>query len=138
MTSSLSDSNHPGTLYTPLHYNAAGSVASAVIGNAGSSVNETRSYDGRLRLTNITDGSLYTMTIPANGFAPNSDILLANDSANGNWTYSYDALNRLVSANATGQSYTYDYDRFGNRWHQNGPHSMQYNSRGKKNRRHTY
>src|SRR5207249_561317 len=31
----------------------------------------------------------------------------------------------LLSANATGQAYTYDYDRFGNRWHQNGPRLSQ-------------
>src|SRR4029077_14945457 len=126
MTSSLQDSNHPGTLYSSPHYNAAGSVTSASIGNPGSSVSETRSYDGRLRLSNITDGSLYTVTIPASGgYAPDSDILLANDSVNGNWTYGYDAFNRLASANATGQFYTYAYDRFGNRWQQNGPHSSQ-------------
>ncbi len=59
------------------------------------------------------------------GYAPNSDILSANDSINGNWTYTYDDFNRLLTANATGQAYTYDYDRFGNRWHQNGPHSSQ-------------
>jgi YD repeat-containing protein len=56
-------------------------------------------------------------------FAPNGDVLTSNDSANGNWTYGYDDFNRLLSANATGQSYTYDYDRFGNRWHQNGPYT---------------
>src|SRR4029077_5066163 len=126
MTSSLSDSNHPGTLYSSPHYNAAGSVTSASIGNPGSSVSETRSYDGRLRLSNITDGSLYTVTIPASGgYAPDSDILLANDSVNGNWTYGYDPFNRLTSANATAPAYTYAYDRFGNRWQQNGPHSSQ-------------
>jgi len=49
----------------------------------------------------------------------------ANDSVNGNWTYTYDNFNRLLTAAATGQSYSYDYDRFGNRWHQNGPQSSQ-------------
>jgi YD repeat-containing protein len=39
-------------------------------------------------------------------FAPNGDVLTSNDSANGNWTYGYDDFNRLLSANATGQSYT--------------------------------
>jgi RHS repeat-associated protein len=66
------------------------------------------------------------LTIPViAGYAPNGDILSANDSANGNWTYTYDDFNRLLTANATGQAYTYDYDRYGNRWHQNGPHSSQ-------------
>jgi RHS repeat-associated protein len=125
LTSSLSDSNHP-TLYSSPHYNAAGSVTSAYIGNPGSGVSETRGYDGRLRVNSITDGSLYAATIPTSGgYAPDSDILLANDSVNGNWTYGYDAFNRLTSASATGQAYTYAYDRFGNRWQQNGPHSSQ-------------
>jgi RHS repeat-associated protein len=105
----------------PVHYNAAGSILSASLGNG---VNETRTYDGRLRLTGITDGSVYTLTIPTSGgYAPDSNLLVANDSVNGNWTYAYDAFNRLSSANATGQAYTYAYDRFGNRWQQNGPHS---------------
>jgi YD repeat-containing protein len=104
----------------PVHYNAAGSFVSASLGNG---VSETRTYDGRLRVNGITDGSRYTLTIPTNGYAPDSDILLANDSVNGNWTYGYDAFNRLSSASATGQSYTYAYDRFGNRWQQNGPHA---------------
>jgi len=137
-TSSLSDSNHPGTLYSSPHYNGAGSLLSAQIGNTGSSVSETRTYDGRLRLTNIADGALYTLTIPTNGYAPDSDILLANDSVNGNWAYGYDAFNRLTSAGATGQSYTYDYDRFGNRWHQNGPHSSSLSFNGSNNRMDTY
>ncbi|HUY86577.1 MAG TPA: RHS repeat-associated core domain-containing protein [Acidimicrobiales bacterium] len=78
------------------------------------------------------------MTIPANGYAPDSDILLANDSVNGNWTYGYDDFNRLASASMTGQSYTYDYDRFGNRWHQNGPHSSSLSFSGNNNRMDTY
>lgn len=112
-----------GSTASPVHYNAAGSAVSASLGNG---ISETRSYDARLRLTGITDGPVYSVIIPANGgYAPNSDILSANDSVNGNWTYAYDAFNRLASANATGQGYTYAYDRFGNRWQQNGPHSSQ-------------
>jgi len=123
LTSSLSDSNHPGTPFSSAHYNAAGSLLSARLGNG---ISETRTYDPRLRLASITDGSLYSLTIPASGgYASNSDILSANDSINGNWTYTYDDFNRLLTANATGQAYAYDYDRFGNRWHQNGPHSSQ-------------
>lgn len=125
ITSSLSDANHPAVLWgktNPVRYNAAGAVTSATFGNG---IVETRNYDGRERLTSISDGSLYTLTIPSGGYAPNSDVLAANDSANSNWTYAYDAFNRLISANATGQAYTYIYDRFGNRWQQNGPHPYQ-------------
>ncbi len=122
LTSSLSDVDHPGTLLSAAHFNAAGLLLSASLGNA---LNEARSYDGRLRLTSITNGTVYALTIPANGYAPNGDILAANDSVNGNWTYSYDAVNRLIAANKSGtEIYNYDYDRFGNRWHQNGPRTM--------------
>ncbi len=119
-TSSLSDSNHPGTPFgyqNVAHYNAAGSILSVTLGNG---INETRAYDGRLRLTGITDGSVYTLTIPS-GYAPNNDILAANDSVNGNWTYGYDGFNRLTGSNQnSGQNvFSYLYDRFGNRWKQN-------------------
>jgi YD repeat-containing protein len=123
LTSSLSDSNHPGTLLSGAHYNPAGALLSTALGNG---LNETRSYDSRLRLASIAVGAVYNVTIPSsNGYAPNGDILAANDSVNGNWTYTYDNFNRLLTAVATGQSYSYDYDRFGNRWHQNGPQSSQ-------------
>jgi RHS repeat-associated protein len=117
VTSSLSDANHPGTLLSGVHYGASG-LASATLGNG---IAQTRTYDARLRLNGITDGSLYTLTIPASGgYAPNGDILAANDSVNGNWTYAYDAFNRLAGSNKnSGQvAYSYAYDRFGNRWSQ--------------------
>ena len=107
----LSDSNHPGTRLSAGHFNAAGAVLSASFGNG---ISETRTYDNRLRLASITDGARYTLTIPASsGYAPNGDILAANDSVNGNWTYTYDDLDRLATATATGQAYTYAYDRDG-------------------------
>ena len=118
VASSLSGSNFPSTLFSAGHFNAGGSLTSATLGNG---VSETRTYDARLRLNGITDGSLYTLTIPASGgYAPNSDIVGANDSVNGNWTYAYDAFNRLTSSNKnSGQvAYSYAYDRFGNRWSQ--------------------
>jgi hypothetical protein len=33
----------------------------------------------------------------------------ANDSENGNWTYAYDAVNRLQTAAVAGQNFTYNY-----------------------------
>lgn len=122
LTSSLSDSNHPGTLLSGLHYNAGGAVVAAALGNG---VNEARTYDARLRLSSITDGSLYSLSIPTTGgYAPNGGILATNDSVNGNWTYTYDPFNRLFGSNQnTGTTtYSYAYDRFGNRWQQNVTH----------------
>lgn len=54
-------------------------------------------------------------------FVPNGNVLTANDNVNGNWSYGYDDFNRLLSGSKTGASYTYAYDRYGNRWQQNGP-----------------
>jgi RHS repeat-associated protein len=52
--------------------------------------------------------------------------MTANDSINGNWVYGYDDLNRMTSASVSANggvrlpaSWTYVYDRFGNRWQQN-------------------
>jgi RHS repeat-associated protein len=125
VTSSMSDSNHPGTLFgyqNLAHYNAAGSLTSVTLGN---NVNETRTYDARLRLTGITDGVVYSVTIPTSGgYAPNSDILTAYDLVNGNWTYAYDPFNRLIASNQNSgtNTFTYAYDRFGNRWNQTVTH----------------
>jgi RHS repeat-associated protein len=75
---------------------------------------------------NIT-GAAYTLDM---GYAGNGNVLSAEDSVNGNWTYTYDAMNRLATGacagNATAhcpdgtatQGYKYLYDRFGNRWQQ--------------------
>jgi len=59
-----------------------------------------------------------------------------DDSANGNWTYTYDDFNRLIGANQnSGHAvYSYAYDRFGNRWQQNGPHTILLTFSGANNR----
>jgi len=44
----------------------------------------------------ITNDTLYSLAISS--CAPDGDILAANNSVNGNWTYFYDAFNRLVGA----------------------------------------
>ena len=124
ITTNFIDSSHPGTLFSSAHYSPFGGLTSATLGN---SVTESWSYNKRgwqqSRTARFGAATPYSFSVST--FAPNGDILAANDRANGNWAYTYDAFNRLLSANATGQAYTYDYDRFGNRWHQNGPHSSQ-------------
>jgi RHS repeat-associated protein len=73
-------------------------------------------------------GAAYTLSI---GYSGNSNVISAQDSVNGNWTYAYDPMNRLVTSACAGNStakcpdntategYSYLYDRFGNRWQQN-------------------
>jgi RHS repeat-associated protein len=146
LNSSLSDSNHPGTLFSSPHYNAVGSLLTACIGNTSSCVTENRAYDGRLRLCSISDGSIYSVSIysatinncpqgSTNGYAPDSDILQAVDSANTTWSYSYDEMNRLCNANHSSTApgchssatITYGYDRFGNMWQGDGGLSITFN-----------
>jgi RHS repeat-associated protein len=85
--------------------------------------------------TSLTPGQdAQTQTVPENpiysfsiinpqtsqtGYSGNGSILYANDSANGNWSYTYDDFNRLKTAAQSGQGVSYVYDRYGNRWEQN-------------------
>src|SRR2546423_6670964 len=52
-------------------------------------------------------------------YSPNTNIVTAQDSLNGNWSYSYDEFNRLSTASSAGQGQSFDYDAYGNRWHEN-------------------
>jgi RHS repeat-associated protein len=53
----------------------------------------------------------------------NGSVTSEQDTANGNWTYGYDANNRLSSSsqNSGEKTFSYVYDRWGNRWQQNAP-----------------
>ena len=125
VTTNFVDSSHPGTLFSAAHYSPFGALTGATLGNG---LTESPAYDTRLRLQSYSTASgatsrySYSLT-----FAPNGDVLTGNDSVNGNWTYSYDPFNRLTGSNQnSGQAVSsYVYDRFGNRWQQNGPFSMQ-------------
>jgi RHS repeat-associated protein len=126
VTSSYSDANNPATIFSAAHYNAFGGLTSNTLGDG-----ETETYTYVPHLTRLQSytaklntSTLYNFNITS--FAPNGDVLAANDTANGNWTYAYDPFNRLVGANQnTGQAiYNYVYDRFGNRWQQNGPQTF--------------
>jgi RHS repeat-associated protein len=70
-----------------------------------------------------SNGVAYTLVPPYSfslSYAPNSNVLTANDSVNGNWTYTYDDFNRLATANNSSplQGFSYLYDSYGNRWQQ--------------------
>jgi RHS repeat-associated protein len=127
---SYTNATNPPNLLTNPHYNALGQLSLASFANG---LSESWSYDKRGRLqaaavgTNCGNGtgtcsgsSVYSFSL---GFAPNSNVMTANDSVNGNWTYSYDQLNRLSGASSTsGQSckgLSWTYDAWGNRTDQN-------------------
>jgi RHS repeat-associated protein len=122
----FTNATNPPNLLTSPHYNAFGQLSLATFANG---LSESWNYDNRGRLkgaavgTNCGNGtgtcsgsSVYSFSL---GFAPNSNVMTANDSINGNWTYSYDQLNRLSGASSTsGQSckgLSWTYDAWGNR-----------------------
>jgi RHS repeat-associated protein len=115
LVSSFSDSNHPATLLTvnSSNYNALGEYTQATLGNG---ILRSVAYDNRGRPTSVTDGSIYSFTL---GYANDTNILSGNDSVNGNWTFTYDALAHLSTSGKTGTGCNYKYDPAGNRWQQN-------------------
>ncbi|HXZ81738.1 MAG TPA: RHS repeat-associated core domain-containing protein, partial [Terriglobales bacterium] len=129
VSSSLSDSSHPNPLLTGasdhpsgVKYNPLAQVVSAKFGDG---MSDTLSYDSRGRLSSVLNGNLvYSLGLTYN---PNSTVKVSNESYNKKWTYSYDEFNRLQTASKTGQGFSYDYDRYGNRWHQNVTAGSGYN-----------
>jgi len=105
-------------------YTPAGRISSDTL---GTNENETYAYTSKNQLQAETAKLSSTQTYAYSlTFAPNGDVTASTDSVNGNWTYTYDPFNRLVGSNQNSGSavYSYVYDRFGNRWQQNGPHAM--------------
>ncbi|KAA6461894.1 hypothetical protein DYQ86_09610 [Acidobacteria bacterium AB60] len=134
LASSWNDATHPGTLFSNGTYGPLGRLATDSL---GSGEIESFAYDQRGRLgclSSSKNGSaLYSLSLSnangqcssfsGTGYAGNDDVLVAKDSINGNWTYTYDDFNRLISANASsgpfsGTPMAWTYDRFGNRWSQ--------------------
>jgi RHS repeat-associated protein len=121
----------PSTLLSSATYNALGERTADTLGNG---VSETFVFDtpGRLVSVNAVHNgtTVYGLSGPASNntqisFAPNGNLLGTNDFINGNWTYTYDALDRLNTANKTGTSISYNnsspavtVDRNANLWTQ--------------------
>lgn len=71
----------------------------------------------------ISDGTIYYYYVPKGGYASNGNILAHSDSVMGDWTFTYDAVDRLTSAvpsYSTQSEYSGDvgcwtYDAYGNR-----------------------
>jgi RHS repeat-associated protein len=73
------------------------------------------SFTGTTNGPALTYGA-YQVTV---GHASNGDVTSAQDTVNGNWTYTYDEFNRITAASSSDTSLAWTYDRFGNRWDQN-------------------
>jgi len=124
LTSTVSDTNHPPTLYTVNSFNPFGEITSA---NYGNGVARSMVYDKRGRVTSISDGSSGSVYSLGLTYMPNGSVASANDSINGNWSsFLYDEFNRLIKSTCTAncpgggnsEGYNYPYDQYGNRWHQ--------------------
>jgi RHS repeat-associated protein len=120
----LTTSTTPTTLLSGVVYTPAGKISSDTL---GTSEVETYTYTNKNQLqaenTKLSATQTYAYSLT---FAPDGDVTASTDSINGNWTYTYDPFNRLVGSNQNSGAaiYSYVYDRFGNRWQQNGPHTM--------------
>jgi RHS repeat-associated protein len=125
VTSSLNIGIYPGTLANSFQYDPFGHQTSATLGN-GLISQHTYSNRGWLNSaqvgTTTNPTSAYSLVV---SHAPDGDVTRANDSANGNWQYTYDDLNRLTCAgipvcpynSSQTEGFAYSYDQFGNRWH---------------------
>jgi RHS repeat-associated protein len=95
--------------YTPI-----GTLSTRLLGNG---LTETKTYDNRERLTATMQSSgskvIYGSSV---GYAANGNVTGSSDTVNGNWTYSYDSLNRILTASVpAGLNLAWSYDSFGNR-----------------------
>jgi RHS repeat-associated protein len=127
---------NPGNLLSATSYDAFGHMVFATFANG---LSQSWAFDKLGRPTSMAAGTTCaagSCATTAYGYtlshAPDGNVLTANDTANGNWNYSYDQFNRLVCSNlatngncaspTSGKpTYSYVYDRYGNRWQQNGP-----------------
>jgi RHS repeat-associated protein len=112
--SSTPNGGQPTTLWVANNYLPVG-LEQATFGDG---TVESRSYDRRMRLLSSSTTNSSNQTIYSEGLSyfPNGNVQTANDLVNGNWTYTYDSLNRLGTAvSNTGEGCLYSYDAFGNR-----------------------
>ncbi len=130
LTSTLSDTTHPPTLYTVNSYNPLGEITSSKYGITGAGTTataHTATFDNRGRLLTVYDavtaGLPYSLTVTYS----KGRVASANDSVNGNWSsFTYDDFNNLKSSwcgancpdGTNAEGYNYGYDEFGNRWTQ--------------------
>lgn len=134
VTSTWSDSSHPATLLSSAQYSPLGGLLNASLSN--SAIYEHYYYTNRglpysfSACTNSgtcnPSASIYSYSMAnsnypnALGVSGNGNILYVSDSVNGNWTYTYDNLNRLSTAvGSNGMGCSWVYDAWGNRLQQN-------------------
>ncbi|MEO6924841.1 MAG: RHS repeat-associated core domain-containing protein, partial [Bryocella sp.] len=130
VTSSLSDATHPGTLFQAQQYGPIGLVqANYAIASGGSTAGFTQvlGRDQRERMTAETDATTaatpVTLYAYAVGYSGNGNLQSLADTQMGQWSYTYDSLNRLLQGTSSlgtyaGLTLAWGYDNYGNRLNQ--------------------
>jgi RHS repeat-associated protein len=125
------DSMNPANILTGAGYDPFGHLTAATFGNG---LSQSWAYDNRGRPkaaavgTTCSGGTCMGSTKYGYSvsYAGDGDILSATDTVNGQWAYTYDGFNRLLTSNCSAtcpdgqstQGFSYGYDRYGNRWNQ--------------------
>jgi RHS repeat-associated protein len=115
ISNSFVDATHPASMFSGGTYNALGELTQ---GTYGDGIVRTNAYDHMGRLTARRDNPTYYAL--ALGYTGNGSVNYYNDTTAGDWSFTYDAFNRLATSTdaSNGNAYSYSYDQFGNRWHQ--------------------
>jgi RHS repeat-associated protein len=114
LSSSAADGNHPQYPVSSVSWNNAfGAPNSVTLGNG---MVENYGFDPLGNFQSVSS-SAYSLSLTT---LPNGTVTSANDSVNGNWSYTYDEFNRLAAASKSGFAMQWQYDRYGNRQRQGG------------------
>ena len=124
------DSTNPANLLTGAGYDPFGHLTAATFANG---LSQSWAYDNRGRPkaaavgTTCSGGTCMGSTKYGYSvsYAGDGDILSATDTVNGQWAYTYDGFNRLLTSCSSNcpvggstPGFSYGYDRYGNRWTQ--------------------
>lgn len=121
-TSSWSNIIHPATMYSNPSFGRFGIGSYTVGASINNGVQTVLSYTnfGELASKSATDnGGIGTtrFSMGSMSYAPNGMLTGATVNSNG-WTHTYDDLGRILTSSGSTVSYSFDYDRYGNRAHQ--------------------
>ena len=110
----LTDQNNYAAV-SGVQYGGSCALANQLSSMSYFGVTESRCYNTRMQLTNVTVAGQLNTTYTYPSGTNNGKISSQYDAISGETvTYQYDSLNRLISASGSGWSDTYGYDGFGN------------------------
>lgn len=113
-----------GDLVSNRTYSAAGKPVSDTLANQ---INETWGYDQNGNVSSYGTGGV-SYAFGQIAWVGSGFVTSAYDNIIGSWAYTYDSFGRLATSTCNSNcpygstnvpKYSYDYDPFGNRWHQN-------------------